>query len=111
MESMGLIEESAVTAFLDEYYEQNPLDNSYEGILARYSGMTKEDVVAILDIVDYGNYIANYNSATRYAFGAPVVEESHEILFDNDNVVAENVYIILLNEISFADVRNRNFVV
>lgn len=111
MESMGLLEKSAVTAFLDEYYEQNPLDNSYEGILARYSGMTKEDVVAILDILDYGNYINNYDALARYKFGAPVVEEPNEILFDNDNVVAENTYIILLNEISFADVRNRSFVV
>ncbi len=111
MESMGLIEESAVTAFLDEYYEQNPLDNSYEGILARYSGMEKEDVIAILDILDYGNYIAQYDASTRYAFGTPVVEGSHEILFNNENIVAENTYIILLNEVVFADVRNRSFVV
>ncbi|MBR3254535.1 hypothetical protein IKF88_02280 [Candidatus Saccharibacteria bacterium] len=112
-ETIGLLgdEKSAVTAFLDEYYEQNPLDNSYEGILARYSGLTKDNVIAILDVVDYYNYIAQYDATTRYAFGAPVLEDSHVILFENDNVVAENTYIILLNEISFADVRNRNFVV
>ena len=111
MESMGIINKSAVTAFLDEYYEQNPLDNSYEGILARYSGLTKDTVVALLDTIDYYNYIADYDATTRYAFGAPVVEEPKEILFDNENEVAKNTYIILLNEITFADVRNRNFVV
>ena len=59
-------------------------------------------------LIEYYNFVANYDSAARYAFGVPVVEEPHEVLFDNDNVVAENTYIILLNEISFADVRNRN---
>lgn len=115
-ETMGLIGEdgkgkSAVTAFLDDYYEEHPLDNSYEGILARYSGLTKDTVVALLDTLDYYNYIANYDASTRYAFGAPAVEESHELLFDNENQLASNVYIILLNDIEFADVRNRNFVV
>lgn len=109
MESMGMFGddgESAVTAFLREYYEEHPLDNSYEGILARYSGLSKEDVIAFLDIIDYGNYIANYDAATRYAFGAPAVEVENEILFDNENAIA-NVYVVLLNEISFADIRNR----
>ena len=115
-ETMGLIGEdgkgkSAVTAFLDDYYEEHPLDNSYEGILARYSGLTKDTVVALLDTLDYYNYIAQYDASTRYAFGAPAVEESHELLFDNENQLADNVYIILLNDIEFADVRNRNFVV
>jgi len=115
-ETMGLIGEdgkgkSAVTAFLDDYYEEHPLDNSYEGILARYSGLTKDTVVALLDTLDYYNYIAQYDASTRYAFGVPAVEESHELLFDNENQLASNVYIILLNDIEFADVRNRNFVV
>ncbi len=109
MESMGMIEESAVTAFMDKYREENPLDNSYEGILARYSGLEKEDVIALLDVIEYGNYIANYDPTTRYNFGQGIkpVEET-ELKFDNDHKVA---YIVLLNTIEFADVRNRNFVV
>ncbi|MBQ3436876.1 hypothetical protein IJG26_02925 [Candidatus Saccharibacteria bacterium] len=110
MESMGIIEESAVTAFLDEYYEENPLDNSYEGILARYSGLSKEDVVALLDFFEYADYLADYNPAERYAFGAPVVEIEHELLFDNESELANN-YVVLLSQISYADVRNRSFAV
>ena len=110
-ESMGLIGDgsgkSAVTAFLDEYFEEHPLDNSYEGILARYSGLTKETVIALLDKIDYYTYIANYDASTRYAFGAPVMEEKHDLIFDNENQVADTIHIILLNEISFADIRNR----
>lgn len=110
-ESMGLIEKSAVSAFLDEYYEQNPLDNSYEGVLARYSGLDKETVVAVLDIIDYGNYIASYDSSTRYQFGQPLVEMPDRIIFETNDYVAVAPAAILVDSISFADVRNRNFVV
>ena len=109
-ESMGVIEESAVTAFLDDYYEKNPLDNSYEGMLARYSGLEKETVVAILDLVEYGNYIANYHPEERYAFGSPVVETENELRFDEENEIA-SAYVLPLNQISFADVRNRTWTV
>ncbi|MBR2658708.1 hypothetical protein IKD57_02295 [Candidatus Saccharibacteria bacterium] len=109
LETMGVIDESAVTAFLREYHEEHPLDNSYEGILARYSGMEKEDVIALLDIIDYGNYLADYNPSERYAFSQEVKPEgTDELKFDNDQKVA---YVVLLNTIEFADVRNRNFVV
>ena len=110
-ESEGLIEKSAVTAFLDEYYEEHPLDNSYEGVLARYSGLSKENVVALLDVIEYGNYIANYDPSTRHQFGEPEVVMPDQILFDTENYMAESPAIILMNAISFADVRNRSFVV
>lgn len=109
-ETMGLIEESAVTAFLNDYYEKNPLDNSYEGILARYSGLTKETVVALLDIIEYGNYIANYHPEERYYFGEPKLDvDGEEIKFNNSDVVAE--WYLPFNSIVFADVRNRSFAV
>ncbi|MDR0963683.1 MAG: hypothetical protein LBM60_03605 [Clostridium sp.] len=60
MESMGIIEKSSVTLGLDEYYEENPLDDSMEGILARYSGLSKEQVIATLDLVDYASFLAEY---------------------------------------------------
>ena len=107
MESMGIIEKSAVTAYLDEYYEQNPLDNSYEGILARYSGLEKDDVVALLDIIDYGNYIANYNPAERYQF-APADNAEKTIYVENSDTTT---LAILPRTIVFADTRNRFFVI
>ena len=110
-ESSGLIEKSAITAFLDEYYEENPIDNSYEGILARYSGLSKDNVIALLDILDYGNYIASYDPTTRYQFGEPEVPSSDEIFFEVQNIACGNVYAVIPNEISYADVRNRSFVV
>lgn len=108
LESMGVIEESAVARYLDEYYENHPLDNSYEGILARYSGLTKENVIAMLDVFEYYDYIANYDPSERYAFGQDEVRPEQTLLFDNENVVAQY---ILPNKISYTDVRNRVFVV
>ena len=109
MESMGIIGESAVTAFVNDYRKEHPLDNSYEGILARYSGLEKNDVIAVLDAVEYFDYIANYNPTERYAFGQEVKPAgAQELRFDNDQKIA---YVVLLNTIEFADVRNRSFVV
>lgn len=109
-ESMGLIEKSAVTAYLEDYYEKNPLDNSYEGILARYSGLNKETVVAILDVLDYENYIANYDPTERYAFGGVKNEDiEEEMNYNNENVLGGEG--ILLGNIVYADVRNRSFAI
>jgi len=65
-EAMGLVETSAVTAFLDEYYKANPLDNSYEGLLARKSGLTKETVIATLEQLEYYSFLANYDPTELY---------------------------------------------
>ncbi|SCI77848.1 Uncharacterised protein [uncultured Clostridium sp.] len=63
LENMGLVEKSSVTAYLEEYYEKHPLDNSYEGVLARRSGLTKENVIALLNYAEDLVFLANYNSA------------------------------------------------
>ena len=60
-ESAGLIEKSAVAVYLDKYYEEHPKDNSYEGILARYTGLTKENVIAILDGIEGLEFLATYH--------------------------------------------------
>ncbi len=65
-ESAGLVSESSVTAMLDGYYQENPLDNSLEGVLARYSGLEKETVVAVLDTLDALDYLASYDASSRF---------------------------------------------
>lgn len=109
-ESTGLITESAVTAYLREYYEKNPLDNSYEGMLARYSGLTTEQVADVIDMLWYAEYIQNYDPTERYAFdGAELVDkEMAPVEFDNENVLASDD--MPRTSIVYADVRNRSFV-
>ncbi len=109
LEGMGIIEKSSTLASLEDYYENNPIDNSLEGKIARFSGQTKEEVAVVLDALEYVDYIANYNPSERYAFGQEIRPAgADELKFDNDQKVA---YVILLNTIEFADVRNRSFVV
>lgn len=108
---MGVIENNSTVSFLEEYYKENPLDDSFEGRIARFSGMTKEEVSDTLALIDYYQYIANYNPAERYVFGAPELEVEDKLIFDNENTVAENTWVILLNQIGYADVRNRSFAI
>jgi hypothetical protein len=62
LENEGALEDSSpVTIAIEEYYAENPLDQSYEGILARKSGMTKNQVIAALDIVEEYQFLADYN--------------------------------------------------
>ena len=100
---------SEVTAYLDDYYTVNPLDQSLEGTLARFTGMSKEKVEDTFALIEYFEFLDNYDPAERYAFGVPAVEVEKELKFDNDNTVADNLLIVLFNPVSYADVRNRSF--
>lgn len=111
LNEMGVIDTNSTVSFLDEYYEDNPIDNSFEGKISRFSGLTKEEVSDVLALVEYYNYIANYNPSERYAFGMSAVEVKKELRFDDENSVAENVWGVLADAISYADVRNRSFAV
>ena len=72
--------------------------------------MTNEEVEYGLALIDYYQFLDQYDPSERYAFGEPETEVKKTIRFDNDNKLA-STYFILLNQISFADVRNRSFAV
>ena len=93
-EASGLIEKSAVTAFLERYLEKHPLDNSYEGILARRSGLTKEQVVLALDIVEYQKFLADYNPEEMFPLAHNTEKPSYKI--ENDETF-DNIYVIAVN--------------
>lgn len=59
--SLGLIDKTAAEVFLEKWYEAHPLDNSLEGIIARRTGMRKDDIVALLDTLHEAYEIANYD--------------------------------------------------
>lgn len=107
MESIDPDYTSAEVAFLDEYYAEHPLDNSYEGVLARYSGLTKENVVAILDAIDYMNYIANYDPSTRYDFTDNHEYAKKTYVESGDNIAINSEHTILQYAIIYDDIRNR----
>ena len=111
-ENMGLTEKSAVTAFLDKYYEEHPLDNSYEGILARRSGLTKENVVALLDYAEDLVFLANYNPANYYPLHTdePSVKNTKRARISNKKVI--NNFAIATTQSSFdKSYRQRNYAI
>lgn len=106
LENMYLGYESPVSRTFAAYHAENPIDDSFEGTLARFSGMTVEQVDTTLALIDYYDYVANYDPSERYAFGAPVVEADDTIFYESNTQIAEE-HIILANRIIYADVRNR----
>ena len=90
MEGMGLIEESSVTAALRTYYENHPLDNSFEGILARKTGMTKENVEIALDFIKVATFAANYEPS-GYAPYTEIKEEKAAIHIDVEDALRKKV--------------------
>ncbi len=107
MEAMDDDYQSTVSLFLDEYYEQNPLDNSYEGILARYSGLPKDAVVAVLDFMEYQTYVAKYDPTNRNYFGEEE-EYVQPAIEDNDRYVEMPVIASASIKYNvYADLRNR----
>ncbi|MFV0484711.1 MAG: hypothetical protein ACK5MU_00550 [Candidatus Saccharimonadales bacterium] len=110
MESAEIITKSSVTIALEEYYEENPIDNSYEGILARYAGMTTEDVIAVLDLVEYAAFIAEYDPSGL----APVQSEPEDadaLDLSSDVIVAERVDGPVLQHIIYFDNRGKYYTV
>ena len=97
---------STVDEYIAQYYEANPLDNSYEGILARFSGLPKDVVVAVLDYEDYAKQLAQYNPSERYVFRLDF-EELNKAL--NLEAEGDNSVSLLQHEVVYADVRNRAF--
>ena len=84
-----------VVAFLEAYYEENPLDNSYEGIIARFSGMTKEQVIVTEQLYDALVYLASYDPSDRYKFIEEPEVAKLEIKENKQEVIAlEPKYII-----------------
>ena len=65
---------SAVMAYIEKQEAKNPIDNSFEGWLARRTGQRKETVAYALNEVKYWTYVANYDATDKY----PKLEETKE---------------------------------
>lgn len=91
---------SPILAFKEAWYEVNPIDTSEAGLIARYSGITKDDAEDIIALVDYYNYLANYH---------PPEEEKVEYKLELKQGIKNDFVATILNIIEFSDVRNRSY--
>lgn len=104
-------EESAVTAFRKEYYEAHPLDNSYEGRLARISGLSVDEVKIALGYQEFLTRIAQYNPQERYNFVAIMEPPKDALQFSKDTNTAIGIYGLWSRRFEHADTRNRVYLV
>lgn len=96
---------STVTAYLEKHYEKNPLDDSFEGTLARFSGMTKAQVSDTIALMEYYWFLEDYDALASYDFTHEKEVEPLTIEFDNENRLA--VEAIEPRTILYFDLRNR----
>lgn len=122
LEQMGAFEngQSLVSAYLEEYDKKHPADNSPSGVLARISGISKDDADIVLAFVDYYKFLEDYDASTRIALTdkASEPETSTELiarldsentpLFTTDNsTTPENDHsvIIIASNYLYTDIR------
>lgn len=113
-----------VTAFLEEYYAKNPLDNSQAGYIARISGISKDDAETLIAIAESYQFLQNYDSSTRIAMTEEntTVQSAESVIarFENDKIdfsegleseTSEEIFLAKQSEqyIIYADLRNRSF--
>ena len=111
LESIDPNYKSTVTAYLEDYYRENPLDQSLAGTLARFSGMPKEEVEDTLALIEYYQYLDEYDPSERYAF-VTQGEGHDEILIENETPIAVAHYDGLQTiSIIYNDLRNRNYAI
>ena len=105
MQAIGKLRTTTTGAAIAKYYEDNPLDNSYAGIIARYSGMSKEHVVAVLDLINYAEFLAKYDPSDMGPLKSQKVDD---IYYENTEIVAQAEPAVRQENVIYDEVRNRN---
>lgn len=110
-ESMGVVEESAVSVFLDEYYEKNPKDMSPKAVLARMAGMTTESFDSIMAGIEVMDFIAHYDPTDYYPTPAVHKEDPSYTIEDWRMVEDDGVLAVVYENNSSPNHYQRNFAV
>ncbi len=119
LEQMGAYEDSKnpVTAYQEKYDAEHPLDTSTAGLLAHYTGMTKDDAEFIIAFIDYSNFLADYDPENRLALDG----DTNQILTANEALARADTHVhfeetgdkapttLLVHYVAYADLRNRSY--
>lgn len=122
LEQMGAYEDSQnpVTAYQEKYETEHPLDNSPAGYLARISGLTKENAETVLAVLEYTDFIENYDAKSRIAmngdttdykngeFVAEEIQKNHIHFESSEFIEPETETLIAEQYIIYTDIRNRS---
>lgn len=120
LEQMGAYEDSKnpVTAYEEAYEKEHPLDTTPSGILAHYSGMSKDDAEGLIALIDYSEFINDYDASTRITMEntpnltgqeiattikAELSPAVHQETTSEHYIANQTRYVI------YADIRNRSY--
>lgn len=103
--AQGLTDQDLISSYVKEYYEENPIDLSFEGLLAHFSGFTKDMVIATINQMESLNFLAQYDPN---GYGPLFYEEpDREYQVEEDNTIEQH-YVIASN-MFFEEHRYRNY--
>ena len=103
--------ESTAQKILNEYYAKHPVDNSPAGIIARRSGMTKDEAQIALNYANYLYEIARYDASDRYVFGSYSEAPMQKELVSYTNRFNETIYCFWRERTNYGDARNQVYLV
>ncbi len=124
LDSLSENTNNPVLSYLDKYYTEHPLDNSYSGYLARISGISKQDAEDLIAVAEYYQFISNYDPSDRIAMtnGNTTVQPASSIVAHLDSsrlnlstskpIPQQEIFLTKQSEqyIMYADTRNRSYV-
>lgn len=78
LEQMGVYEgsQNPVLAYEEKYASEHPIDMSEAGILAHYSGMSKEDAELTIAVLDIYHFIDEYDATPRIALQQDTLKQT-----------------------------------
>ncbi len=97
-------ESNPVLAYEARYAETHPVDNSFEGTLARITGYTKDDIAYLMEVVKYSDFLANYDTSEFFDFNNPNPTPT-EISIKTQQNISPDAYFVA-NKAIFIDKRN-----
>lgn len=112
-----------VLAYMDKVNaEREAEDNSYIAKLARSIGATKEDTEMMLDVIAYYQFLETYDADMRIALNEststiPTSEQiiattkTNQLIDYTNNNLPTTIFIAHIDQIIYADTRNRNYTV
>ena len=93
---------------LESYYEEHPIDSSYEGILAARMGVTTEYLAEVLDLTEGLIWLANYDPSEMYPYKVEEKEDGR-IAIKDDKITMVDSYIV--NNKPFGQSTRRDYLI
>lgn len=112
----------AIANYMEEYEKEHPVDNTRSGYIARISGITKQNAETILAIVDYYEYLNEYDLSSVIATeDQTTIKTSAAIIAESttssivDSIPQTESYLASIainpNKPIYTDIRNRSYAV